>query len=186
MLRSLLVISEKDIIYGRDVQSIFEDLRTQRLDYDPVPIFQWYLDFMQNGGSFTMKALKPVEYLYMEYGNHRISGCGGYPGQKGEFQIVPCDGGTFLVSCKYYPGEFMQLRKDKGDGDVMSTTDKNDLACHWYFHIVDMDSKIFKLSTAKWPTRYVYMQDDWATEVRGCDDVKKRNKQAQFHLEPLP
>lgn len=159
MLRSFLACTQEDVHYGRDVQGIFKDLGTQRQEYDPVPIFQWYLDFMQKGGNFNMKALKPDSYLYMEWGNHRISGWGSYPGPKGELQIVPCGGGSFLVSCKNYPGEFMQLRKDADDADVKSTKDKEDLRCHWIFHVVDIDTRVFKLSTAKWPSRYVYMLD---------------------------
>lgn len=187
MLRSCLAYTQEDLLYSRDVQGIFKDLGTQRREYDPVAIFQWYLDFMRKGGNFSMKALKPDKHLYMEWGNHRISGWGSWPGPKGEFQIVPCAGGSFLVSCKNYPGEFMQLRNDENDGDVKSTKVKEDLRCHWYFHVVDIDTKVFKLSTAQWPSRYVYMQDNAFTEIRACsyDDVKKRDLQTQFRLIPI-
>lgn len=182
MLRSFLAYSQEDLTYGRDVQGIFEDLAIQRQEYDPVEIFHWYLDFMRQGGKFNMKALKPDSYLYMEYGNHRVSGWGSYPGPKGEFQIEPYVGGSFFVSCKYYPGEFMQLREDADDADVKSTKNDKDLQCHWFFHVVDIATKGFRLSTAKWPSRYVYMQDDIYTEIRGCDDVKRRDLQTQFRL----
>lgn len=91
MLRSFLAFSEKDITYGHDIKRILSDLGTQRHKYDPVPLFQWYLDFMSKGGKFNVRVLKPDNrYLYVDNGNHRVSGWKSYPGPNGEFTIEPC------------------------------------------------------------------------------------------------
>ena len=91
---------------------------------------------------------------------------------------------SFHVWCKNYPGEFMDLRGNKKGADVKIRKNKADLEAHWYFHIVDMDAKVFKLSTVKWPDRFVYMEDNVFTEVRGCDDDHKSSDQAKFQLHP--
>ena len=75
----------------------------------------------------------------------------------------------------------MCLKKDKEYGDVMYTKDKDSLECHWFFHIINMEEKVFKLRTVK-QNRYVYMQNDLYTEIRGED--KDRGKQANFKLIP--
>ena len=92
---------------------------------------------------------------------------------------------SFHVWCEYFPGEFMDLRDDKKDADVKTRKTKADFEAHWYFHIVDMDAKIFKLSTVKWPHRFVYMLDYLWKEVRGCDDEQKSSDQAKFQLHPI-
>ena len=181
MLHSFLAYSEKDGIYARDIRQIYNNLGIQRHTHDPVSLFQWYLDFMRYGGRFNIRVLKPDNrYLYVEYGNHRVSGWKTYPGPKVEFSIEPYDGASFVVYCKHYPGEFMDLRSNEDDANVKTRKNNTEPECHWYFHIVDMDAKVFKLSTVKWPNRFVYMQDGVFTEVRGCDDVNKRNDQAKF------
>lgn len=79
----------------------------------------------------------------------------------------------------------MDLRGNNDNADVKTRKKKSDLEAHWYFTIVDMETKVFKLSTVKWPDRYVYMQDDSFTEVRGCDDRHKNSEQAKFQLHPI-
>ena len=99
MLRSFLAFSDKDITYGQDIKHILNNLGTQRHKYDPVQLFQWYLDFMSKGGKFNIRVLKPDNrYLYVEYGNHRVSGWKSYPGPKGEFTIEPCYDKTHRTS----------------------------------------------------------------------------------------
>ena len=51
------------------------------------------------------EALHPDSYLYMEYGNGRVSGWKSHPDPEGYFMIEPCEGGAFQVFPKYYPGQ---------------------------------------------------------------------------------
>ena len=153
MLRSLLVVSGKDLRYGNDVKAIFKDLSVQRSEYDPVAMFEWYVDFRSSGGKFKIKALKPDCSLYMATGGGgQIRGWESDPGPKGMFSITPCDpadGGTFLVSTKAYSDYFMQLKTNENDAYVNSTKDIGNRCCHWYFHIKDIENKVFMLSTAQ-------------------------------------
>lgn len=185
MLRSFLVLTEEDLQYPDDIQAIFQNLGTQRSECDPLPIFEWYLDFKFNGGKFEMKALNPDYFVYMKSGNHRIRGYKTEPGPQGHFKIDPYNNGAFRVSCKYFPGEFMLLESSEEESQILSTTDINDLRCQWLFHIIDMEEKVFKLCTVKWPGRYVYMQDYSSYNVNVADDVKKCGKQAMFKLMPF-
>ncbi len=186
MLRSILVYKQQDMVFGIDVLQIFNDIATQR-QLHPVQFFQWYLDFMQKGGRFEMKALRPDSYLYMEWGNHRVSGWSSDPGPKGKLNITPCDDddGTFLITCDTYPGELMMLNDNSQAGDVMSGTDKTDKRGHWIFHTVNIDTRVFKLRTNNWEKQFVYMQNDMYTEIRGTSDVESCGDQAKFRLSPL-
>ena len=176
MLRSFLAYSQEDLDHEADVKAIFEDLRKQRTTCDPLSdkSFQWYCTFKIRGGYYYIKALKPNEFLYMESGNGRISGSKAVPGREGYFEIKPCEQvgseGAFLLSAIEYPYQYMQLNEDEEDGDVMKSKNSSITQCHWYFHVHDVDSKVFKLRTVKW-SRYVYMQDDWATDRGGPTSV---------------
>ncbi len=66
MLRSFIALEEQDTVFANNMQAIFKDLADQRSKYDPVAIFEWYLNFkafgclLRNGGQrgmFTCKAL---------------------------------------------------------------------------------------------------------------------------------
>ena len=186
MLRSFLALTEQGPQFKTDLTAILKNVGTQRSKCDPLPTFERYLNFRQHGGKFEMKALKPNEFLYMEWGNHRVSGTSSEPGQKGHFKIDPCEKDAgFLVTCRYYPGECMQLQSNEDDGDVMSTTDIHDRQCHWLFHIKNLEEMVFKLSTVKWSKRYVYMQDDSYTEIRAAPKDAADSEQAQFKLIPF-
>ena len=188
MLRSFLAVTEKGPQYKTDITTILKNISTQREECDPLPMFEWYLNFKLYGGYYEMKALKPDQFIYMEWGNHRVSGFETDPGQKGHFHIKPYeDDAGYLVSCRYYPGECMHLTTDDIDDAVKSTTDLHDPQCHWLFHIKDMNEKIFKLSTVKWPGRYIYMKDDKHSKLATANaDVKDHGDQAHFKLITFP
>lgn len=153
MLRSFLVLTESGLQYKTDITSILENLGSQREKCDPMPTFKWYLDFKLIGGQYKIRALTPNHFLYMEWGNQRVSGWPADPGHKGHFHIQPCDNNAgFIVTCRYYPGECMRLESNKVDSPIKSTQNSEDTQCHWLFHRAkNMGERVFRLSTVKWP-----------------------------------
>ena len=189
MLLSLLAINEQGPEFETDILSILKNLATQRKEYDPFPIFEWYFNFKLHGGYFEIIALKTAKFIYLKNDdNHWAKGYKTEPGLQGHFHILPepCkDERGFLITCRSFPGECMQLLgdEDSGRGYVKTTTDIYDPQCQWLFHIKNMEEKIFKLSTAKWPDRYVYFD---GTHIRMTDNMKDKGDDAHFKLRPFP
>lgn len=183
MLRSFLVFTETEQRYGIDLEAIFTGIGKQRRDFNPASIFDWYINFKLKGGTFEIRCMEPSKVLFVK-SNHYVYGKFEEPGISAHFTLKPVEGGAFLVSSQQYPDNFMRLESDEDNGDVTSTTDLNDIKCHWYFHVKDMQNKVFKLCTEKWPQRYIYFKDG-DNYVMAAPFDRMDKKKAQFMLIPF-
>ena len=54
MLRSMLVFTREDIQHKDDVKKLFDNMQLQLRDHNPVPKFEWYLNFKSFGGVYRI------------------------------------------------------------------------------------------------------------------------------------
>ena len=112
MLRTFITYEESDVKYSQRLLSIIENLANQMSNYDPIHIYEWYLNLRAVGGTFLMNTTKwPDFYLYMTSITGNVRGAYSDKGDQSLFIITPCSDGTFLISPKQWPNYYVSMNE---------------------------------------------------------------------------
>jgi hypothetical protein len=166
MLRSFVAFTEKDVIFAKDIESIFRNIADQRKEYDPAIKFAWYLKFMATGGVVKMKSRKWPKYslTMTHFDTKKMEGYTGKIDENGVFIITPhAEGGKFLISTKEQPKHYLYMENALLISEIVPWTPNEDPGPqgHWNLIIKDFQERSFTLTTYKWPNWFMYLSDSF-------------------------
>ena len=157
MLRSMLVFKREDIQHKDDVKKLFDNMQLQLRDHNPVPKFEWYLNFKSFGGVYRIRGLKAGQYVYTDNGSNKyIYGQTDPKGDQSVYKIVPTSGGAYRILSSAFPNWSWVMKERDDKKNITSSNDEEDKRAQWIFSVTG--DKKFKLSTANWPTIFIYIE----------------------------
>ena len=157
MLRSMLVFTREDIQHKDDVKKLFDNMQLQLRDHNPVPKFKWYLNFKSFGGVYRIRGLKAGQYVYTDDGSNKyIYGQTDPKGNQSVYKIVPTSGGAYRILSSTFPNWSWVMKERDDAKNIASSNDEEDKRAQWIFSVTG--DKKFKLSTANWPTIFIYIE----------------------------
>ena len=159
MLRSMLVFKKEDIQHKDDVKKLFYLMELQLRDHNPVPKFEWYLNFKSFGGIYRIRGVKAAQYVYTDDGSSKY--IYGQPAPKGDqsvYKVEPTSGGAYRILPRAFPNYSWVMKERNDNKNILSSNDEEDKRAQWIFSVTgDIKSPRFKLSTANWPTTFIYI-----------------------------
>ena len=95
--------------------------------------------------------------MYTDNGSNKyIYGQTDPKGDQSVYKIVPTSGGAYRILSSTFPNWSWVMKERDDAKNIASSNDEEDKRAQWIFSVTG--DKKFKLSTANWPTIFIYIE----------------------------